>query len=190
MDAAWFQRRVDEAVATAGPRYTPELHIDLPIAEEFEAFGRTEWFFDNVIRTARELWSEWQQTCSIRSLDYREEGGRELEAEIRRLHSDCEITRAKEAVGRVVKRILAASSSIDVQPAGALPFLAVAEMIGEAEDATDNVARLISASTYSATAISRAAYRFRRFGETLGKARRTLIDAERSGGRGADDRPG
>ena len=104
MDAAWFQRRVDEAVATAGPRYSPELHIDLPIAEEFEAFGRTEWFFDNVICTARELWSEWQQTCSIRSLDYREEGGRELAAEIRRLHSDCEITRAKKAAGRVVKQ--------------------------------------------------------------------------------------
>ena len=182
MDATWFERRVDEAVATAGPRYTPELHIDLSITGEFEAFGRTEWFFDNVIRTARELWSEWEKTCSIRSLDYREEGGRELAAEIRRLHGDCEITRAKEAAERVVKQIVAASSSINVQPAGPLPFLAVAEMIGEAEDAADNVARLISASTYSAKAISREAYRFRRFGETLGKARRTLIDAERSAG--------
>ncbi len=42
MDADWFARRVDEAVETAGARYTPELHINLPIAAEFEAFGRTE----------------------------------------------------------------------------------------------------------------------------------------------------
>ena len=164
MDTTWFERRVDEAVASAGPRYTPELHIDLPISGEFEAFGRTEWFFDNVIRTARELWSEWEQTGSIRSLSYRQEDSRELEAEIRRLHSEGEISRAKEAVGRVVKRILAAASSIDVQPAGALPFLAVADLIGEAESATVDVARLIAASPYSAEAVSREAYRFRRFG--------------------------
>ena len=142
MDAGWFVRRVDEAVATAGPRYTPELHINLPIAEEFEAFGRTEWFFDKAIDTARELWSEWEQTCSIRSLNYREEGSRELEAEIRRLHGDSEISGGKEAAGQVVKQIVAAGSSIEVQPAGVLPFHAVAEMIAEAEDAAENVARL------------------------------------------------
>ena len=132
MDETWFERRVDEAVATAGPRYTPALHIDLPIAGQFEAFGRTEWFFDNVIRTARELWSEWEQTCSIHSLDYRQEGNRDLEAEIRRLHGDCEINRAKEAAGRVVKRTVAAASAVDVQPAGPPPFAAIAELIEEA----------------------------------------------------------
>ena len=182
MDADWFARRVDEAVVTAGPRYTPELHINLPITEEFEAFGRTEWFFDKAIRTARELWSEWERTCSIRSLNYRQEGSLEPEAEIRRLHGDSEISRAKEAAGQVVKRIVAAGSSIEVQPAGALPFHVVAEMIAEAEDAAENVARLISESAYSAEAVSAEVYRFRRFGETLGKARRALMDAERYAG--------
>ena len=182
MDETWFERRVDEAVATAGPRYTPSLHIDLPIAREFEAFGRTEWFFDNVIRRARELWSEWEQTCSMPPLDYRQEGNRDLEAEILRLHGDCEINRAKEAAGKVVKRIVAAGSAVDVQPAGALPFAAIAELIEEAEDAAENIAQLISASAYSAEAVSREAYRFRRLGETLGKARKTLMDAERSAG--------
>lgn len=41
-DAAWFTARFDEARRTAGPRYTPEVHVDLPIAREFEAFGRTD----------------------------------------------------------------------------------------------------------------------------------------------------
>ena len=39
MDPDWFAQRLDEAVASAGPRHTPELHVGLPIAGEFEAFG-------------------------------------------------------------------------------------------------------------------------------------------------------
>lgn len=47
-DAEWFTARLEESIKTAGPRYTPEIHIDLPIADEFETFGRTELFFDQV----------------------------------------------------------------------------------------------------------------------------------------------
>ena len=52
-DAPWFAARLDEAVHAAGPRYTPEVHIGLPIAEEFDAFGRTPPFFDRLKATAR-----------------------------------------------------------------------------------------------------------------------------------------
>ena len=45
-DPAWFTARLDEALRTAGPRYTPEIRVDLPIMWEFEAFGRTDRFFD------------------------------------------------------------------------------------------------------------------------------------------------
>lgn len=51
-DHDWFQRRLDEAVADAGPRYTPEVHIDLSIAEDLERFGRTTFVFDEVKSTA------------------------------------------------------------------------------------------------------------------------------------------
>jgi hypothetical protein len=40
----WFEGVVDQAIQLSGPRYTPELHIDLPIADIFEALGRTERF--------------------------------------------------------------------------------------------------------------------------------------------------
>ncbi len=43
-DAAWFKKRFDEAVSSAGPRYTPEIRVDLPISQKFEAFGRTPQF--------------------------------------------------------------------------------------------------------------------------------------------------
>ena len=29
-DAAWFRARLNEAVLSAGPRYSPEVHVDLP----------------------------------------------------------------------------------------------------------------------------------------------------------------
>ena len=182
MDADWFAKRVDEAVASAGPRFTPELHIGLSIAEQFEAFGRTEWFFDKAIRTVRDLWSEWESACSTRSLRYGQEDERELEAELRKLESDSDISRAKKAAGEVVKRIVTAGSSIEVQPAGALPFGALAEAIAEAEESAAKVEQLIAASEYGATAVSRASYPFRRFGETLRKARAALVHAGNSGG--------
>ncbi len=52
-DEGWFNSRIVEALSTAGPRYTPEIHVDLPIASELEAFGRTEKFFDSVKAHAR-----------------------------------------------------------------------------------------------------------------------------------------
>jgi len=38
---AWIRDRLKEALATAGPRYTPELSIDLPIASVFDGLGRS-----------------------------------------------------------------------------------------------------------------------------------------------------
>ena len=37
-DHEWFQTRLDEALDTAGPRYTAELHIELGIAQDLERF--------------------------------------------------------------------------------------------------------------------------------------------------------
>ena len=41
-DQAWFGKRLEEAVSSAGKRYTPELHVDMPIAQDFELFARSE----------------------------------------------------------------------------------------------------------------------------------------------------
>ena len=63
-DNEWFQTRLDEAVEVAGPRYTPEVHVDLPIARDLELFGRTESAFDAVKSLAREIRKELQYTNS------------------------------------------------------------------------------------------------------------------------------
>lgn len=41
-DTNWFELRLSESIQTAGPRYTPELHLELPMEEQFDLLGRSE----------------------------------------------------------------------------------------------------------------------------------------------------
>ncbi len=60
-DQNWFQERLDDAVKAAGPRYTPELNVELPIASTFDSFGRTQKFFDSLKAHAPKIhrWSRY-----------------------------------------------------------------------------------------------------------------------------------
>jgi hypothetical protein len=40
----WITNRLDEAIANVGPRYSPKLHVGLPVAELFDGLGRTATF--------------------------------------------------------------------------------------------------------------------------------------------------
>ena len=44
----WFEDRIEEAIANVGPRYTPELNVELPIARLFDGLGRTLVFHDRL----------------------------------------------------------------------------------------------------------------------------------------------
>ena len=57
-DNEWFQARLDEAKKAAGPRYTPEVHVDLPVARDLELFGRTESAFNEIKSLARDVRKE------------------------------------------------------------------------------------------------------------------------------------
>ena len=125
-DAAWFTARLDEALETAGPRYTPEVHIDLPIAREFEAFGRTERFFDREKAHAREIRKKLRAaTPSERAVDA------DVDAALSNLSSE-------------VHEILTAIGAIDMQATGRLPFKALAEQIQSAKEAAKEPVRLLA----------------------------------------------
>ena len=47
-DSAWLQDKLETAIESAGPRYTPEIHVDLPISQDFEYFGRTNVALDEI----------------------------------------------------------------------------------------------------------------------------------------------
>ncbi len=44
LSAAWFERNLATAIERAGPRYTPEMHVDLPVSFAFECLCRTPEF--------------------------------------------------------------------------------------------------------------------------------------------------
>lgn len=44
----WFTNRFEEARANVGPRYTPALNVDLPVAKLFDGLGRTPAFFERI----------------------------------------------------------------------------------------------------------------------------------------------
>ena len=40
-NSEWFATNFERAVVAAGPRYTPEVHVDVPLLEDLELFGRS-----------------------------------------------------------------------------------------------------------------------------------------------------
>jgi len=115
-DQEWFTARLDEALKTAGPRYTPEIHVDLPIAAELEAFGRTEGFFDRIKAHARDIRKR------LRELGYAE--SKVVEPSLGEL---------AVAVSTKVEAVLNSLGALTVQPAGRLPFPEITAQVKDAE---------------------------------------------------------
>ena len=78
-DEPWFRSRLDEALNAAGPRYTPKIHVDLPIAQQLEVFGRTEAAFDRIRLPVREI---RRAISRIGRTGYRDEQHKDLESEL------------------------------------------------------------------------------------------------------------
>lgn len=46
LSTTWFSGRIEEALKEAGARYTPQIHVDLPVSQAFSGIARTPAFFD------------------------------------------------------------------------------------------------------------------------------------------------
>ncbi len=114
-DTPWFTARLEEAVRAAGVRYTPEIHVDLPIATEFETFGRTQHFFDTIKSHAREIRKAWNFFLSE---------SKSLGASTEALSS---------ALSSQVPEILTEFGAIKNQPIGELPFRRISDRINSAK---------------------------------------------------------
>jgi hypothetical protein len=125
-DGPWFTARLEEALKTAGPRYTPEVHVDLPIAAEFEAFGRTERFFDGVKTHARSIREKF------RHVQYPES-----------VLADARAPELASALSTTVQAVLSALGAVTVQPIGILPFRQIADRIAAAEASADQLEQIL-----------------------------------------------
>lgn len=125
VDSAWFSTRLEEALRSAGPRYTPEIHIDLPIAWEFEAFGRTARFFDHQKAHARKIREQ------LRAFQHSKSPTTAPPIDV-----------AEADLSSKIHGVIAALSAFDVQPTGSLPFTAISEQARIAENAAEELLRL------------------------------------------------
>ncbi|MFH1219129.1 MAG: AVAST type 2 anti-phage system protein Avs2 [Candidatus Eisenbacteria bacterium] len=127
-DGAWFSARLEEALGTAGPRYTPQIHVDLPIAGEFDAFGRTERFFDCVKACARKVRDK------LRTFEYSDQN----------VAAEASLDAAATSLITKVEAVLAELADVQFQPIGPLPFSQIAGQVAVAEEAAEEVERFLS----------------------------------------------
>ena len=135
-DQSWFNARLREALDSAGPRYTPPVHVDLPIAKDLECFGRTASSLDAVKAQAIPLRKALQMLHSAGS--DQDDPSRNVPTEDLR-HS--------------VNAALGGFAALSPDPTGELPLQTISEHTREAESVAWNyheIAVLLSVrSTYA-----------------------------------------
>ena len=114
-DSAWFQEKLDVSIESAGPRYTPEIHVDLPISRDFELFGRTDIALDEIKALATKI-------------------RRETYIQKSQFKSDTEATTHLEKLMRVLQEITSELSIFSCAPEHPLPFTELVEKVSGAID--------------------------------------------------------
>jgi hypothetical protein len=123
----WFKARLEEAQKAAGARYTPEIHVGLPIADEFEAFGRTTHLYDRLAIRAREL------NDKLRSFEYT----------IRSSTPEVpDISSSSALIAKRVRQVISALLELVPEPARELSFSQIADQAREAAE-TETLAHIL-----------------------------------------------
>ncbi|ACY13636.1 AVAST type 2 anti-phage system protein Avs2 [Haliangium ochraceum] len=125
-DRAWFSARLEAALHTAGPRYTPEVHVDLPVAQDFDAFGRAAQFFERTKTLAPPIRDR------LRTVQH---------SEVRESIPEIETTTTE--LSNAVQKVLDHFSALKVQPTGVLPFAPLITLIDEARTAADKLCLIL-----------------------------------------------
>lgn len=55
LDGAWFETRIQEAIAAAGPRYTPANNVKLDLTDDLESFAREDSLFQRACGDAADI---------------------------------------------------------------------------------------------------------------------------------------
>jgi len=177
-DQTWFNARLDEAVRAAGPRYTPEIHIDLPIAQDLETFSRSPEAIDKVKSLARGIRNESQFLRSAIKF----EGAPDKEVATGELPS-------------LLDKILSALADVYPDPTGELPFATISDWTASAKVEADKVRGTLTEydreylsqnkeddheSTYYRSPFRSVLYHIRRLCNELERAQSLLDHAHRT----------
>ena len=124
-DGSWFQERLKEAIVAAGPRYTPELHIDLPIAQELEQFAHSEVSVNSIKSLARGLRQEFRHIGILKP-------------------QDRQVREGLEELDQVGKSVLEKFSALRYTPTGELLVQDILNAIDDADLKTGTLFELLS----------------------------------------------
>ena len=111
----WFDLHLAESVEAAGPRYTPELHVDLPVAQELERFSNISFLADEVKSLAIRI---------RRAHDGFVSAGRQLEQPVETSHLD--------DLSKATRIVLDAFARLEPSPVSLNPFGEIASAVEEA----------------------------------------------------------
>lgn len=125
----WFDHRLEEALAAADERYTPDVHVDLDVAQSLEMFGRTAGAINRILSLSREI------DRGLRLL-------RSSPHESHHVDGEFGLAELQGAGARIVKAI----DDLDFAPDGAPDVAGVVSMLDHAtmlaEESTDRLADL------------------------------------------------
>ena len=173
----WFAHRLEEAIDAADERYTPEVHVDLDVAQSLEMFGRTEGAISRILSLSREIGQEFQLLRSSPQESHHVDG-------------EFGLAELQGAGARIVEAINGLDFAPDCAPniAGVVSMLDHATTL--AEESTDLLADLerapeeTSRPPDASVGQQPSSYRFQEWrtrlrivARRLGTARSTLLDA-------------
>lgn len=133
-DQAWFSGRLEEAIRAAGPRYTPEVHVELPIAAKFQALGRTNRCIDSLKALARPV---REKVGRLKSIPGRGASLFDIERDGKAISPRTdELTGQLRAVADPIHRVLSGLNK-KFDPIGPVPFQQLAREVDVALAASD-----------------------------------------------------
>jgi hypothetical protein len=116
----WFRQEIERVVDNvAGARYTPEIHVDLPVAERFDAFGRSDRYFQRLKRHHKEI-------------------SNKLSPVRRSSDGNSETAQLMNDVVEATEQVLEAILQLAPSPVGQLPFDQLATLTEKASNSTDD----------------------------------------------------
>lgn len=142
----WFKARLEEAIKAAGPRYTPETHIDLPISGAFDAFGRHERILDIFKNKIRQIRTELQDAIIRQKAIGTRVSSQAGEVQFEWSEETLALSKTMEEATLVV---LADLEKLTIDPIESLPFEAMLTHIGRAIRASSDLDQHVSTVGYS-----------------------------------------
>ena len=157
----WFSNLVEETIADVGPRYTPELNVQLPISTLFDGLGRTPRFFADVATLYGDTLRAFQ---SVDRLDIETEGQSELRA-------------LRENMHLLLSRMEEAKDGSELLP---IDWSPMADLAARSKDHATGVGRALTAAGEEATEGSdpRVSERYGNEHDSIYKLRRQLSVVE------------